>query len=332
MRLAVALVLVARIAHADDLEVPGRDSTELRGDAMVVDNAPFYFEPWEGGQAMVYGYGRTHNASASIPVRIVAASLRDFVEVELVQQDTCSQARLAPDPRIDGVRLFVKRRDLVPVLVKPFAITFANGTSARLSPGVPVLPLDGDRYQVAARGDVIELPIPHSSVGYTYTRGAAAEPPLPSGALWRLERVMPVKLGDADFEARTGWLATRSDERGERVKLRWATRCIELVVEVPAKSLRKASRPVADLHAQAAAPPAPTGQTIPPGTPLATLHGHGVAVATSAIDVLPPTGDTACFDARFVFWFLDQRPWSQYPRTVRLCAPASAVEVTAPAP
>src|SRR5688500_16589312 len=171
---------------------------------MVWEDAALYLEPHEGGTTVrfaTFGRARHDEVGRALPVKIVSAQ-RDFVEIALVETETCAAQSATIDERITGVHFFVKRADLAPVLVKPFAITHPDGTGARLRPGVPVAPTASGAYVVAARGDVIRLPIPHASVGFTYRRTKVVAPALPKGQLWRLERTLPVKLGDADIEAR----------------------------------------------------------------------------------------------------------------------------------
>src|SRR5688572_24884337 len=168
----VALCLLARAASGDDsvdLDIEGRAATAMRGDAMAWEDAAFYFEPWEGGAMLrmsSLGRGRRDDVGRAIPVEIISATMRDFVEIRLVAEASCTWRRLTSDRRISGLRLFIKRADLAPVLAHPFAITYPNGTSARVAPGVPVMPTASGAYTLSARGDVLRLPIPHASVGF----------------------------------------------------------------------------------------------------------------------------------------------------------------------
>ena len=329
MRSIVVLIAFFGVAHADDdVDVEGRESTELRGDAMVWEDAALYLEPSETGTHVRFStFGRTRRdeVSRALPVKIVSAALRDFVEVELVEASTCAPQSAYVDRRITGLHLYVKRADLAPVLVKAFAASHSDGTSVKLRAGVPVVPTASGAYLVAARGDVLRLPIPHASVGFTYARTKVDEPVLPKGQLWRLDRTLSVKLGDSDFEARAGWLATKPATHGETVNVRWSTRCIDLVVGVPAKSLRKVVRP-SDEGYMYGRSSATTKHVIPRGTPLSTFLGREVAIAAEDIDVHPNAEHgKACFDASFELRRLDERG-SMLRRPVRLCAPFDAID------
>lgn len=326
MRLLFAVIAFASVARADepDVDVEGRDSTELRGDAMVWEDAPLYLEPWEGGTSVrfaTFGRARREEVGRALPVRIVSAARTDFVEVELVDARTCAAQSVRVDPRVTGLHFFVKREDLAPVLAKPFTLRASDGTGVKLRPGLPVVPTASGMYVVSARGDVLRLPIPHASIAFTYTRTKADDPPLPKGPLWRLERTTPVKVADTEMEARAAWLATRPAKHGATVKLAWSTRCIDLVVAAPANLLRPGTRSV-EIHGFARG----TGNgthVIPRGTPLSTFGGREVAIAAEAIDVQAPTSDRTCFEAAMT---LDRVDGGTLRRIARLCAPTKLVE------
>jgi len=342
VRLVVAIVLLAAVAHADDeLDIAGRDSLDLHGDAMVWEDSAFYLEPWDAGATIrfsSFGRSRRDEVGRAIPVKIVSATMRDFVEIELAQAPACTWRRVEADRRVAGLRLFVKRADLAPVLAKPFAITYPNGTSARLAAGVPVMPTSAGTYLVSARGDIVQLPIPHASVGYTYARTRVDEPAPPKSAVWRFDRTVSVKLGDGEFEARAGWVATKPAKHGDTVNLKWATRCIALVVNVPAKSLVRRPEPArGNYMTLTGSGTSKLPHAIPRGAPLSTFGGREVAVAAQQIEVDPPSGGKACFDASLTMLRLEDV--GRIPRTFRLCASADVVDgppvdaaATAPSP
>jgi hypothetical protein len=123
----IALALVGwqlPAARADDeLDVPGLDAPDPRGDALVWEDATFYLEPWEGGASVrftTFASGRREEVGRAIPVRIVGAT-RAFVEIEPSAVVGCASRRLELDPRVEALRLFVKRDDSAPVLQKPYA-------------------------------------------------------------------------------------------------------------------------------------------------------------------------------------------------------------------
>ena len=326
MRLAVAVVMLAGVAYADepDVEVPGRESAELRGDAIVWEDATFYLEPAEGGTSVRFFGGTRDDSARTIPVKIVSARLRDFVEVELVDATTCTTRRARIDDRVTGLHLYVRRADLTPVLVKPFSVTYRDGTRVRLQTGMPVVPTASGMYVVSARGSKLTLPIPHGSVGYTYRRGRVVDPPLPKGQLWTLDYGHSVRLGEQDFQPRHGWLVRAPANRSGTVLIAWSARCIDLVVSASSRSLRRASRSHAGLYGFGRSG-STRAHVIPRGTPLSTTGGREVALAAEPIEIDPPHDGTACFDALFE---LDREDddGGNVRRTFRLCAPASAVD------
>lgn len=331
--LALALVLSTSIARADDLEVPGLDAPDLRGDALVWEDAPFFLEPWDAGYVVRFpGVQRTtrrDGVGGAIPVRIVDSSMRTMVEIELADED-CAPRRAESDAQVAGLRLFVKRDDLAPVLVKPFQISFPDGTSARLGPGVPVAPAGGGDYLVSARGDAVRLPIPSSSVGYVYARRKFVPVPEPaSGPLYRVDRGTSVKLGAHAFEPRAAWLAPRSPKARETSLLRWSTRCIDLVVAAPTRALRASPRPAPTGFGFGRAVPT-RGHDILPGAPLTTPSGRDVAVAGGELRVgaVEPTASLrSCFLSSLTLWRLEDPPVhgsssrsSSRTRELKLCA------------
>lgn len=336
MRALVVLVLLARVASAEeDLDVAGRGSTELTGDAMVWEDAAFHLEPWDGGALVRFSSlgVRRDSVGRAIPVKIVSAAMRDFVEVEVVQPDTCAYRRATVDSRISGLRLFVKRADLAPVLVKPFAIAYPNGTSARVRPGVPVVPTSSGTYVISARGDLVRLPIPHASVGFTYTRTRVDDPPDLEGRTWKLERTNTVKLGDDELTVRHPWHAPKPVKRGGMLNLKWAARCIDLVVAAPAKHVVHFKQLLVGGFGTIGVGAGPAQHTIPRGTPLSTSSGREAAIADEEIRVYPPANGKACFDARITLFRLDEVPRGRIDRTYRLCADAKLVDgPPAPAP
>ena len=329
MRALVVLVVLARVASADDdLDVPGRDSTELSGDAMVWEDAAFHLEPWDGGVLVRFSSlgARDDHVGRAIPVKIVSAAMREFIEVEVMESDTCAFRRAVVDGRIDGLRMFVKRTDLAPVLVKPFAITFPNGTSARLQPGLPVMPRSSGAYAISLRGDLVQLPIPHASVGFAYTHARVQDPKPLSGTTWKVKGGATVKLGDEELVVRHRWSAPKPVKRGEMLNLKWTTRCIELVVAAPAKSVASSKELGHGGGSGVGYGIGATAHTIPRGTPLSTFGGRAAAVAAEDIPVYPPANGKACFDARITMLRLDEIDQGRVDRTFRLCADTKLVE------
>ena len=339
MRWIVALATVAiaaGAARADDLDIHGLEAADLRGDALVWEDAVFFAEPWDGGLSFklsTLSRGRSEEVGKAIPVRIVSSQMRAFVEIELPGRTDCVWRKWQPDPRVEALRLYVKREDLAPVLVKAFAASYPDGTRIKLAPGVAVVPTTSGDYTVALQGDKVTLPIPHGSVGYIYAAGRVAEPELPPGKLVRVDRGATVRLGGDELSPRALWRSAEPPRKTDPMLLRWATRCAELVVSAPSTAVRPIERTLSlsgrgGLSGTARA----TGYHIPAGAPLSTPGGREIAVAAVAVPVQAPgssgTGDTSCFEATVAVTKIED-PQSYPPtltRLLRLCTPSQLVE------
>ncbi|MEO8700092.1 MAG: hypothetical protein ABI867_08615 [Kofleriaceae bacterium] len=324
---AIVLLVPATAVADDDLDIPGLDASDLRGDALAWEDATFYFEPWDTGANIrfaSFGRGRRDEVGRAMPVRIVDSSMRSFVEVELPDRSDCTWRKLDADKRIDGLRVYIKREDLAPVLVKPYAAQYGDGTKIKLGIGSPVMPTTTGDYLIAAKSDKLRLSIPHSSVGYLYKAGKITDPELPAGKLVRVDRNANARMGDESFTIRSNWVAAVPDKKTDVALVRWSSRCLDMTVQVPATSLRPTDAPRPVTPPTTAVTPT-SGWRIPTGAPLMTAGGREVAVASAPIAVAAPTGDTACFDARFALLRDDETSYPQN-RTVKLCASVSVLE------
>jgi len=331
-RLLLLLALLPASARADDeLDIPGLDAADLRGDAMIWEDTTIYLEPWENGASITRfnPMGRRRDEPGrAMAVRIVDSTLKNYVEIQVPNRFDCSNRKLESDPRVEGLRMFVRREDLAPVLLKPYAAQYSDGTRVKLGVGMPVSPtLYGD-YLVGLREDRVRLPIPHSSVGYIYKAGKIADPELPKDKVARLAPGASVKLGDGGFTVRNSyWIGRMPDKKTDVALFTLAGRCFELVVEVPANMVR----PSEPFRPQ---PPAPSpypskidGWRIRPGTPLSTLSGREVAVAAKDIMVqMPaPAPEQVCFDAKLGM-LRDDYSYGSRTQTFKLCASGSVID------
>ncbi|HEY5936848.1 MAG TPA: hypothetical protein VIU61_19500 [Kofleriaceae bacterium] len=330
MRWAILLVLLVGNADADDdgLDIPGLDSSRLRGDALVWEDAAFYFEPWDGGTALRFTTisRRTTEVGRAVPVRIVDASMRGFVEIAMLRRSDCTWRRLDADARLDAVRLFVKREDLAPVLAKPYSVQHTDGTKVKLAPGLPVVPTASGHYAIGVLGDRLRLAIPHASVGYLY-KGATVEVAAPGAKLVRVDRNTIARLGEQSFTVRGNWLAPPPVQKSDPARVSYATRCLELVAQVPVPAVRPGSD-FTRAHAEAVVPVArPTRHAIPRGAPLTTVTGRAVAVAAQELPVSDPGTGNACLDFTFQLVREDES-YATQTRQQRLCAAREVVITT----
>lgn len=325
------LCIAALCAHApafadEDLDIPGLEATDLRGDAMIWEDATIYLEPYESSAAVRFNaFGRRRDeVGRAISVRIVDSSLKNFVEVVPTGRGDCTWRRLDIDNRLEGLRMFVRREDLAPVLVKPFEMKWSDGTRIKLGVGMPVMPTSTGDYLITLRQDKLRVAIPHGSVGYLYKGGKIVDPEPPKEKVALLPRGTNVKLGDDGFQIRSVWYAPVPD-RKDNALIKLSARCLEVVVQASITNVRvmEPPRPYPGMPPQ----PAPVnGWRIPAGTPLITPSGREVAVAARdiAVQMPAPAPEQVCFDARFSMIKEDESYGTQS-RTVRLCASGSAV-------
>ena len=333
MRSAILLgmLLMSSRVRADEpeLDIPGLDSTELRGDALVWEDATLYFEPWDGGTSLRFSSiaRRFNEVGRAIPVRIVDASMRMFVEIALPGRSDCTYRKLDADPRLGAVRLFVKREDLAPVLVKPYTAQHSDGTKVKLSPGLPIVPTSSGHYAVGVLGDRLRLGIPHASVGYLYKGGGVADPAPAPAKLVRIDRNAIARLGDDSFTVRGNWVAPVPAQKTDPARVSYATRCLELVAQVPTSAIRPGSDFTRARTDGAVTIGASKRHAIPKGAPLATVSGRAVAVAATEIAIPDPGTAPACLDFTFQLVREDES-YATQTRQQRLCAAREVVVET----
>ncbi len=327
-RAIVLLLLCARVAHAEDeLDIPGLDATDLRGDAMIWEDATIYLEPYESSANVRFNVfaRRRDQVGQAMPVRIIDSSLKSFVEIAAPGRGDCSWRRLDVDARLEGLRMFVRREDLAPVLIKPYAMQWSDGTRLKLAIGMPVVPTTTGDYLVTLRNDKIRVAIPHASVGYIYKATKIPEPEVPKEKVALITRNANIKLGDDGFQVRSTWFGAVPDKKTDVALVKLTARCLEMVVQAPVNTLRVMEMPRPFVSVPAPIPPV-TGWRIPIGTPLVTPTGREVAVAAKeiAVQMPAPAPEQVCFDARFAMAREDES-YGSSSRTVRLCASGSAV-------
>jgi len=225
--------------------------------------------------------------------------------------------------------MFVRREDLAPVLTRPYAMQWSNGTRIKLAVGMPVVPTTAGDYLVSIKqSDKLRFPIPHASVGYIYIYKASkiVDPELPKEKVALVTRNANLKLGDDSFQVKSTWYGVMSDKKTDVALVKLAARCVELVVQAPINTLRLMAMP-RPYVSPPPPPPAPiVGWRIPVGTPLMTLTGREVAVAAKdiAVQMPAPAPEQICFDATFSMVREDETS-IRFTRPVRLCASGSAV-------
>ncbi len=322
----IVLLLTSAVHAEDELDIPGLDAADLRGDAMIWEDAAIYLEPYESSAVVRFNaFGRRRDeVGRAMPVRIIDSSLKSFVEIAAPGRGDCSWRRLDVDPRLEGLRMFVRREDLAPVLIKPYAMQWSDGTKLKLAIGMPVTPTTTGDYLVTLRNDKIRVAIPHASVGYIYKATKIADPETPKEKVALITRNANIKLGDDSFQVRSTWFGTVPDKKTDVALIKLTARCIDMVVQAPVNTLRVMEMPRPYVSVPSPTPPV-TGWRIPIGTPLVTPTGREVAVAAKEIAVqMPVSAEQVCFDARFAMVREDESYGNQQ-RTAKLCASGSAV-------
>ena len=326
--LCIALCLSPLVAEAEEeLDIPGLDAADLRGDAMIWEDATIYLEPFESSASVRFNVfsRRRDQVGQAIPVRIIDSSLKTFVEIEAPGRGDCTWRKLELDNRLEGLRLFVRREDLAPVLIKPYEMKWSDGTRVKLGIGIPVMPTTTGDYAVGLKQDKVRLAIPHAAVGYLYKTGRITDPEPIKEKAAIVSRGASVKLGDDSFQVRSNWYGPAPDRKSDVALVKLTARCLEMVISAPVSNLRVTEPPRVIPSALPPQPPV-AGWRIPTGTPLMLPSGREVAVAAKDIAVqLPsPAPEQVCFDARFAMTREDET-YGTLTRTVRLCASGSSV-------
>ncbi|MBA2544116.1 MAG: hypothetical protein H0V17_31015 [Deltaproteobacteria bacterium] len=115
-------------------------TAKLAGTVLVWNDATFYLDADDKAStqlATIAGPRKDHVGQV-VPLRVVSTT-GDFVEVESVVGTDCTWTKLPQPEDLTKLRLFVKRSDLAPVVVKPFTKTWPNGTSLAVRAGLPAL-------------------------------------------------------------------------------------------------------------------------------------------------------------------------------------------------
>src|SRR5262245_28147018 len=145
MRFApLSLLLVAMPAFADrHVEPPHASDTDvLSGNVLVWHDAALYTDASDAAQTVHVAKldaARKDRVGHVVPMHVLGTK-GAFVEVEPFATRDCTWSQLMTHDDVAKLRLFVRRDDLAPVLVKPFTKSFADGCKVALRPGMAVVP------------------------------------------------------------------------------------------------------------------------------------------------------------------------------------------------
>jgi hypothetical protein len=325
MRLPIAIVM--------GLGATAAAAPKLAGNVLVWVDAPMYLDAVATGASVHLGgldHGRTGDVGHVVPMHVVGES-GDFVEVEPTAGIECAWWHVVKPEGLASLRLFVKRGDLAPVIVVPFAASFKDGSRIALQPGVAVV--DG---KIAFDNGVVHAAVPDANLGLAYAPHAVADPPKPGKHTVLLDENTEVKLGDQSFVFGP-WVAGSAERRGDRMLVPIAARCMTAVVSAPKDHVQLDVK--LGMGVSIAEPGKAQGYSntdryfLPVGTKVTSETGdHVVATLSAELDVAKPTGARACGD----FVVTHDEPIAEAPhandasrpdRTLHLCAPAAAVKV-----
>jgi hypothetical protein len=327
-RLAYLVLLISSHALAGSkIDPPSApEATALRGSVLVWHDALLYAEPSEGARTLqlaTFDGARKDHVGRVVALKVIAAK-GAFVEVELTGQQDCTLSHVVVPDDLARVRMFVRRADLAPVLVKPFAQSFADGTSIALAAGTPVVATDAGTYVVSLGGDELEVGVPASSVGFSYVAAKSRGAIMMADALAIAPATQAI-LGERTL-ALTAWHGALVEKRGDSTLLALDRGCASAHVLVPSKAVQDADEAAGDLTASDDASDVISLRDecfLPKLTPL-SIGKRQVALAAKPIYLhAEPTGEQACIqrsiriDSVYDVKRTDDR--------LRVCAPATKV-------
>jgi hypothetical protein len=284
-------------ARADAGGAPASEA--LRGYVLVWHDAPFYADASDTSAHIRVAALPARKAGHAVPMHVVSTS-GAFVEVEPVDDVHCTWSRLATTDDIAQLKLFVKRSDLAPVITRPHAKKFADGTSISLKAGVPVVAQADGWYAAALRGDELPVEVPAAAVGWSYTPERTKAITAITGRDFALAPRTKVTLGERTVVLTDAPTASSVERRGATALYAMEDRCVAATVAAPGANVRDSDEDTAEIS---------TGggygvldlrheDYLPIGTPL-VVDKRQVAMVVKPI-YLPTagTGKTVCFDRR----------------------------------
>jgi hypothetical protein len=217
--------------------VAAADAENLKGNVLVWHDATLFSEPSETARGLhlaTFDVPRIDRVGHVVAMKVVSTK-GAFVEVELTGAEDCTWSRVVVPDDIARLRMFVKKTDIAPVLVKPYAKTFPDGTSISLAAGTPVIATDANTFVVSMQGDEIEVDVPAASVGHAYMNGKTAAG-MTMGQTIVVAPATLAKLGER-IVSLTNWKGAPGDRKGTNAIVAIEDRCNVAKLAVPAASL-----------------------------------------------------------------------------------------------
>ncbi len=229
------------------------------GFVAVWADATFFVEPRDDAATLAMatfeGDTRRQRLGQTIPF-VVRGAAGDFVEVSAVPLTRpeppylpdadahCSWFAFSTNELVTDLTLYVRRRDLAPVLAQPLERAFPDGTRHRFAPGTPVLRATSG---VLAFMPTAVVPVADAPLAFSY---ATAPPPfqlIGPASKFRVTRTdVDLRLGGLPFRLRDRLftpLAGEIQERGDSVLFPLRSRCGEHLVEIPASAVGRYREP-----------------------------------------------------------------------------------------
>ncbi len=217
------------------------DAIKLAGNVLVWSDATFFLDADANGprvQVAKLASARRDHVGQAVPMKVLGTS-GEFVEVEPTTGTDCVWTKLLPPDDLAKLRLFVKRSDIAPVVIKPFTKTWPDGTRIEVKPGLPVIAMKPQGYRVAV-GDVwLTAALPADAIGYSYKAGGITRP---KGQRHKF-LVKPTKLalGDLTAESTEPFGVPAVTKKGDNALASLATTCVAATFSVSASAVEDGS-------------------------------------------------------------------------------------------
>lgn len=325
--LAYSLLLLATPAFAGKVDPTGpADNAPIKGSVLVWHDAQLLTEPSETAHAMAlatFDVPRKDRVGHVVAMKVVSAK-GAFIEVELTGDEDCAWSHVVVPDDLARVRMFVRRADLAPVLVKPFTKTFPDGTSISLGAGTPLVATDTGAYVVSMHGDEIEVDVPAAQVGHAYTPARSGSA-MVAGQTIAIAAATKAKLGDRGVTL-TAWKGAPVEKRGEQAIVAIEDRCVSAHLTVAAKSLTDVDESSIDVDGSSSggATMSLRDECFLPKGSLLSVGTKQVAVAAKPIYLhAEPMGKNACIQRQIrIEGDLEVKRTDD---RLRVCAPATQV-------
>jgi hypothetical protein len=313
--------------HAETVQPGGAPADlKLTGTVLVWKDAVLRLESAKDSPTLRFAKTSERRTGDVIPAKVIGTT-ESLVEVELATDRECVQ-HAAYGREVGGIRVFVQRSDLAPVVIKAYAETHKDGSRISVAAGEPVMPTTTSAFQVASAVG-IEVDIPAASVGYAYTSAKRTHVVSHVHGKPTVSINGTVKLGTRTTSL--GYVAAASVKRRKKdAVISVASTCVKAAVVAPLGAIKSAGQiryrepgQAAQVHRE----PPTVHWIFPKGTALTTPAGRAVATATRDIDVLLSTSadDTkqVCRTFNLTLWGGDgNEPWvNDTDPAIDLCVP-----------